>query len=524
MNTEKGEECDNGRFNGVTDCSYDCRLLFCGDEIISSHLGEECEMEIIQEDTTEGTQYFFASPSCGLSCKLPVCIGEKCTGGCKREFLQACTEDVTKRKVRIIKGVDTQQSISTVRPSTRPPPPIHCGNGVVEMQKGEECDLASYNGLANCSRWCENLYCGDGEVTAYTGEECEPSRDPQTGKIIEKTCGTSCSLPVCNASDKNCTGGCRIRFFAPCHAITADRTPPPQPVPTSAPTFVDEGVSLTLSDMRRVPPEEPISICGDTRIEGAEECDDGNKKNSDGCSAMCLLEANALGRCGDGILEQWEECDNGDKNSNTAPNACRSICRFSYCGDGVLDTNEECDDGNNIDGDGCNVRCFKADCGNGLLELGEACDSGQYNSNDTPNTCRMLCRMPFCGDGVTDTALGERCDDGMENSDTQPDRCRSDCWPTSCGDMVKDNGEECDDGNRINTDACQNTCRFPVCGDGVLQEGEQCDDGNTELGDGCSSSCKQESTTNPLVIIGGIALFFVTGLMARWIQRRTIVP
>ncbi|MBI3336582.1 DUF4215 domain-containing protein [Candidatus Peregrinibacteria bacterium] len=532
VNAEKGEECDNGRFNGVTNCSYDCRMLFCGDEIISSHLGEECEMEVTQEDTKEGTKYFFVSPSCGLSCKLPLCTGATCTGGCTRDFLPACTGEVTKRKVQVLKTMDTQQSVSTVRPSTRPPPPINCGNGVVESQKGEECDLGQYNGLADCSRWCEKLYCGDGEVTAYIGEECEPQRDSQTDKLTEKTCGTSCSLPMCDAAGNNCKGGCRIRFFPPCTTLTSDRTPP-LPVQTPIPTVVDEGISLTLSDARRVQstttpvlqfPEEPISICGDTRIEGIEECDDGNEEDGDGCSATCLLEADVLGRCGDGILEQWEECDNGDKNSDTAPNACRPICRLSYCGDGVLDTNEECDDGNRLSGDGCNARCFKADCGNGLLELGESCDSGQYNSNDSPNTCRMLCLMPFCGDGVVDTALGERCDNGMENSDTEPDHCRSDCWPPSCGDGVKDTDEECDDGNRVNTDTCQNTCRTPVCGDGMFQEGEACDDGNTKSGDGCSNSCEQESTVYPFVAIGGIILFFVTGLIARWIHMRMMIP
>src|SRR3989338_3855031 len=114
VNKEKGEECDNGRFNGVTDCSYDCQMLFCGDEIISSHLGEECEVEIVEEETTEGKTYFFTSPACGLSCKLP--SGDQCTNGCTREFLPACTGDVTKRKIRIPKAcvINTQQPVSTV--------------------------------------------------------------------------------------------------------------------------------------------------------------------------------------------------------------------------------------------------------------------------------------------------------------------------------------------------------------------------------------------------------------------------
>lgn len=31
-------------------------------------------------------------------------------------------------------------------------------------------------------------------------------------------------------------------------------------------------------------------VCGDRRVEGGEQCDDGNKVNGDGCSSSCLLE------------------------------------------------------------------------------------------------------------------------------------------------------------------------------------------------------------------------------------------
>jgi cysteine-rich repeat protein len=49
----------------------------------------------------------------------------------------------------------------------------------------------------------------------------------------------------------------------------------------------------------------------------------------------------------------------------------------------------------------------------------------------------------------------------------------------ACGDGVVQAGEECDDGNQIDTDTCLSTCQSATCGDGKLQEGvEQCDDGN----------------------------------------------
>lgn len=34
----------------------------------------------------------------------------------------------------------------------------------------------------------------------------------------------------------------------------------------------------------------PSPLCGDTVIEGAEQCDDGNMKNGDGCDQFCRIE------------------------------------------------------------------------------------------------------------------------------------------------------------------------------------------------------------------------------------------
>lgn len=58
-----------------------------------------------------------------------------------------------------------------------------------------------------------------------------------------------------------------------------------------------------------------------------------------------------------------------------------------------------------------------------------------------------------------------------------------------CGNAVRDPGEECDDGNFVDTDGCTIACRKPLCGDGIVQVGEQCDDGNTRDIDGCTRSC-----------------------------------
>jgi hypothetical protein len=75
-----------------------------------------------------------------------------------------------------------------------------------------------------------------------------------------------------------------------------------------------------------------------------EECDDGNRDNSDLCPDN--PDTDPPGRCraafcGDGFVQVgMEECDEGDNLSDTEPDACRTVCLLPACGDGVLDTGE----------------------------------------------------------------------------------------------------------------------------------------------------------------------------------------
>ncbi len=94
-------------------------------------------------------------------------------------------------------------------------------------------------------------------------------------------------------------------------------------------------------------------LCGNGKIEGLEECDDGSN-NSDTRSDACRTDC-TKGECGDSIVDSGEECDEGRRNNNEIPGACRTNCKQANCGDGVLDVTEgeKCDDGNNNPYDGC---------------------------------------------------------------------------------------------------------------------------------------------------------------------------
>ena len=76
-----------------------------------------------------------------------------------------------------------------------------------------------------------------------------------------------------------------------------------------------------------------------------------------------------------------------------------------------------------------------------------------------------------------------------------------------CGNAFLEEGEICDDANRVGGDGCSADCKtveagyqclsegaacVAICGDGVLLGDEDCDDGNTKVGDGCSDGCRLE--------------------------------
>lgn len=66
-----------------------------------------------------------------------------------------------------------------------------------------------------------------------------------------------------------------------------------------------------------------------------------------------------------------------------------------------------------------------------------------------------------------------------------------------CGNGRREEGEACDDGNRLSGDGCEACRLMPLCGNAVLEEEEECDDGNVVAGDGCGSVCEIEETSSP---------------------------
>jgi cysteine-rich repeat protein len=104
-----------------------------------------------------------------------------------------------------------------------------------------------------------------------------------------------------------------------------------------------------------------------------------------------------------------------------------------------------------------------------------------------------------CGDGIVSS--GEECDDGNL---IETDDCLRSCRLASCGDSIVQAGvETCDDGNRSLTDTCAADCQLARCGDGHVQSDvEACDDGNQVQTDACLSDCTSARCGDSLLQAG----------------------
>jgi cysteine-rich repeat protein len=137
-----------------------------------------------------------------------------------------------------------------------------------------------------------------------------------------------------------------------------------------------------------------------------------------------------------------------------------------------------------------------------------ASPSPSYTCYGNPGSSSLCMKYPVCGDSIIDQ--GEQCDNGNRVGCTLncvPDtgyKCSAVLGTASlcglCGNGIVEPGEECDNkglagcSTGCKVDAgfiCQGTSSFcyrknPVCGNGVIEVAESCDDGNQVNGDGCS--------------------------------------
>ncbi len=311
--------------------------------------------------------------------------------------------------------------------------------GVDGGDTGEEPEAVCGNGKQEGLEACD-----DGNATNGDGCENDCTKTCLPGPVGDKFCddGNACNgVETCGADNK-CTVGKPLVEGDAC----------------GTGKLCKAGLCIDAS-------------CGDGVVSGAEECDDGNVTDGDGCD-MCkhsCVSTDPTRDCSGGDpCAGASTCDDAthtcapgtplaDGTSCGTGKICKAAtCVSASCGDGVVTAPEECDLGaGNGPGTGCEVDC-KLSCANDA-----ACGDG--NPCNGAETCQAV---------TVDGKSGKKCAAGTPLADG-----------TSCG-----SGKTCKAG----------ACAAPTCGNGTIDPGEDCDFGaGNGAGTGCETSCKFSCTKSP---------------------------
>ena len=167
-----GEECDDGNETDEDGCDQYCVLEECGDGIVQTGLGEECDSGAVVATCED-----FPGQPVGI---------QQCSSACLFETL-VC------------------------------PDPAECGDGEVDL--GESCDDGNTDDGDGCDATCQSEACGDGVLQG--GEACD-------GEILGRldcsdfgfsagdiACGSNCSADVSGCFNAECGNG-NVEGFEQC--------------------------------------------------------------------------------------------------------------------------------------------------------------------------------------------------------------------------------------------------------------------------------------------------------------------
>ena len=483
------EECDDGNANDFDGCRNDCKNAFCGDGVLNEDGDEECD------DGANGDNCDGCLDNCTVHQNICgdgyQCGTETCDDG--NTVVEHCTYDLS---FCAVCGVNCTMVSGVVS---------YCGDGAKDEANAEECDdgnkvteSCAYGdtGCTVCSNQCKNVagatsYCGDGILDA-AHEPCESTQVMSCASANSAWYGPRyCKYDCSGWDDSTCA---TIR---------------PQPGDMA---FI-KGGTFMMGDATdgyiNNDPEHLVELTDymmdyyEVTAQEYQQCiDAGVCKNSPqtmyttySASSYCNLGSSLIGahpmncvtwRGGDAYCKwkgkrlpteaEWEYAARGPQGykypwGNTPSPSCQYAVMYD----------------SNSGGNGCGQHTTWPvgskpsgtspfglfDMQGNVSELVSDWYSTTYFSVSAmtnpqgPTTAVSVTNKggDYARGATTNTSRGEICPSCWSHSFGF--RC---AWSEHyCGDGVTDYGEECDDGNQVDTDDCTHTCRFPACGDGVPQ-------------------------------------------------------
>ena len=306
-------------------------------------------------------------------------------------------------------------------------------------------------------------FCGDGIVQRQLGEDC----DQGDRNSVPGTPGGVCA---CNPEDSDCVSPLPIQWQACRWPLCGDGKVNNE--------IVYRGTIVNFDLLH-------------------EQCDDGNNRSGDGCSASCQTE-----------IPQDDDDGNGDNDDGTPGNGDdEDDDGDGDNDDGSSNNQDDDDDGDGDNDDGTQGNGDDDDDGNGDNDdgvPGNQDDDDDGNGDNDDGSPGNRTEDDDDGDGDDDDGIPRnRDDDDDGNGDNDDGRSRNQDDDDD-GDGDNDDGrsrnqDDDDDGNGDNDDGIPNNSSSPtfvaagtICGNGILERPEECDDSNRRDNDGCSSTCLLE--------------------------------